>query len=53
MLLIAIYLPWGQIILKTMPLGFNDWLIVFGLGLIELLLIEIAKYHFISKKDYA
>ncbi len=53
MLLAAVYLPWGQIMLKTTSLGFGDWLIVFGLGLIELLLIEIAKYHFISKKDYA
>ena len=53
MLLVAIYLPWGQIMLKTISLGFGDWLIVFGLGLIELLLIEIAKYHFITKKDYA
>ena len=53
MLLAALYLPWGQVILKTIPLSFGDWLIVLGLGLVELFSIEFAKYHFITKKDYA
>jgi Ca2+-transporting ATPase len=51
-LLGAIYSPLLQSFLKTVPLHINDWIIIFGLGFIELLLIEVAKWHFIVKKQY-
>jgi len=49
MLVIAIYVPILQILLKTVPLGIYDWLIVFTLGIIELAFIEAAKHHFIIR----
>jgi Ca2+-transporting ATPase len=49
MLTAAIYLPVLQTLLKTVPLGFNDWLIIMGLGLFELILIEITKHYFIVR----
>ncbi len=48
----AIYLPLLQGFLKTIPLTLNDWLIVLGLGFIELFLIETTKWYFIVKKQY-
>jgi len=48
-LMAAIYLPPFQILLKTVPLGLNDLLIVFGIGLTELMLIEATKYYFIVR----
>ena len=50
MLIIAIYLPLFQNLLKTVSLGFNDWLILVGLGLANIISIEIAKWFFITKK---
>jgi len=49
MLLSALYLPMFQTLLKTVPLGFSDWLILLGLGMIEIVLIETTKWHFITK----
>ncbi len=51
MLVLAIYVPLFQTILKTVPLAFTDWLIILFLGLIELILIEFTKYHFITTKQ--
>ena len=48
----AIYLPVLQGILKTVPLNLWDWSIIFGLGFIELALIETTKWYFIVKKQY-
>jgi len=48
-LLGAVYFPIFQVLLKTVPLGFFDWLIVVGLGLINIAAIEAAKYYFISR----
>jgi Ca2+-transporting ATPase len=48
-LFLAIYNPLLQTLLKTIPLGFHDWLIIISLGLIELFLIEITKWHFIVR----
>jgi len=50
MLIIAIYLALFQNLLKTVSLGFNDWLILVGLGLANIISIEIAKWFFITKK---
>lgn len=49
MLMSAIYVPLLQTLLKTTPLGIYDWLVVLTLGIIELALIEAAKYHFIVR----
>jgi len=52
MLLIAVYLPLLQNLLKTVPLNLFDWLLLLGLGMINLILIEATKWYFIAKKDY-
>jgi len=49
MLISSIYLSPLQTLLKTVPLGFNDWLIIMSLGLIELILIEAVKWRFIVR----
>jgi len=48
MLAAAFYLPPLQILLKTIPLNFSDWGLIFSLGIINLILIEMTKYWFIS-----
>ncbi|MFQ6049801.1 MAG: cation-translocating P-type ATPase, partial [Candidatus Paceibacterales bacterium] len=49
MLLLAIYLPLFQILLKTISLNFQDWSIIIGLGLSEIILIEATKWYFIVR----
>ena len=49
MLVPAVYLPFFQTFLKTVPLGIFDWLIILALGIIELILIEATKYYFIVR----
>ena len=49
MLLIAIYIPFFQNLLKTVPLNLFDWLLLLGLGVSNLILIEITKWYFIAK----
>ena len=39
----AVYLPPLQKLLATQPLGLTDWLIIFGISIIEILLIEYSK----------
>ncbi len=43
MLAAAIYLPFLRDILKTVALGWREWILIFGVGAFNLLLIEIAK----------
>jgi len=50
MLLMAVYLPIFQNLLKTVPLNSFDWLLLLGLGVINLILIEATKWYFITKK---
>jgi len=50
MLVVAIYLPLFQNLLKTVPLGLVDWLILVGLALADIIFIEITKWFFITKK---
>ncbi len=52
-LILSIYNPFLQTFLKTIPLQANDWIIVVVLALIDIILIEFIKWHFIVKKDYA
>ena len=51
-LILSIYNPFLQTLLKTVPLNINDWLIIVGLALIDIITIEFIKWHFIVKKDY-
>jgi len=48
----AVYIPFLQGFLKTVPLSINDWAIILALGFVELFLIEITKWYFITKKEY-
>ncbi len=52
MLISALYLPPLQTLLKTVPLNLFDWQLILGLGLINIILIEATKWHFIAKKEY-
>jgi len=51
MLVLATYFTPLQILLKTVPLGFVDWIIIFSLGAIKLILIEATKWYFIVRKE--
>lgn len=50
MLMGAIYIPFLQILLKTVPLNLFDWGLVFTIGVINLFLIELTKFFFIKTK---
>lgn len=52
LLLLSIYHPFFQQALELVPLDWRDWGIVFGLGIIDLALIEAIKWHFIAKHHY-
>jgi len=47
----TIYAPILNTLLKTVPLGLYDWMILIGLGMIELGLIETAKHYFIVRHE--
>lgn len=49
MFFIALYVPFFQKVLRTVPLGIRDWGIILFLGLINLLLIELVKFIFITR----
>ena len=42
----AVYWPPLQFLLHSQPIGFWEWVIIFGVGLINVILIEIAKWAF-------
>jgi len=48
---LAIYLTPVQKILHTVPLGIGSWLILVLVGIVSMLLIEITKWHFISRHE--
>jgi Ca2+-transporting ATPase len=50
LMLAVIYLPFLQNVFETVPLDFIDWLLLGGVGFINLFLIEFMKYLFMSKK---
>ena len=52
-LLAALYLPFLQNLLKTVPLTFFDWQLILGLGFLNIALIEATKWYFIAKKDFS
>lgn len=48
MLLLGLYHPWFQVLLQTQSLAPRYWVLLVGLGLLELLLIEFGKHWFIE-----
>ncbi|MFH0906819.1 MAG: HAD-IC family P-type ATPase [bacterium] len=50
MLLAALYVPILQSLLKTTPINLFDWMLVFGLGFVNIILIETVKYIFIIRR---
>jgi Ca2+-transporting ATPase len=52
-LISAIYIPFMQILFKTVNLGLNDWIIVVSLAVFKIMLIEMIKQIFIIKKKTA
>ena len=50
MLLAALYIPFLQTLLKTVPLNSFDWSLVLILGFLNIFLIEITKWWFIKYK---
>lgn len=53
MLLVGVYLPFFQNLLKTTSLTIFDWGFIFGFGILNLILIEATKWYFIIKKQTA
>ncbi|MFH1402129.1 MAG: HAD-IC family P-type ATPase [Patescibacteria group bacterium] len=51
MILAALYVPFLQVVLRTIPLDWSDLALVFGVGLFNLILIEITKYLFFEKNS--
>ena len=49
MLLLAVYTPLFQKLLKTVSLNLFDWSWILGLGVLNLVLIELIKWYFIRK----
>ena len=45
----GVYFSPLQTLLKTVGLGFIDWLILIGLGLANLIVIEAVKFYFIAR----
>ncbi len=55
LLLGAVYLPFLQQILGTVPLSLKEWGVVAGISLLELLLLELTKYRIFiapAKRQY-
>ncbi len=50
MLALALYVPFFGRILKTVPLGIYDWLLLIGFGIINIILIEVVKHIFMTKR---
>jgi Ca2+-transporting ATPase len=51
MMLGAIYLPFFNKLLKTVPLNFFDLILVLTIGILNLVLIEATKWYFIAKSS--
>ncbi len=49
MLMVGVYVPVFQNLLKTVHLNFSDWVLVLGIGIINLFFIEVTKLFFINK----
>ena len=49
-LLIAIYMPWFNELLGTTPLNFSTWGIILGVGIFNLVLVEMIKTYYLVRK---
>lgn len=49
MLVVALYLPVFQKLLKTVPLGLFEWAILLAFGLLNIVLVEFCKWFYIRK----
>ena len=49
-LLIAIYMPWFNELLGTTPLNFSTWGIILGVGVFNLVLVEMIKAYYLVRK---
>lgn len=47
---VALYIPLFQKLLKTVPLGFFEWIILLVFGLLNFALVEITKWYFIKRE---
>lgn len=52
MLILALYVPFFQNVLRTVPLGFFEWEVLITFGILNIFLIEIVKYVFILKDKH-
>ncbi|MBI2123965.1 MAG: HAD-IC family P-type ATPase [Candidatus Wildermuthbacteria bacterium] len=50
LLLVAVYTPFMQTLLKTVPLSLFDWALLLGLTIINIVLIEATKWIFIRRE---
>lgn len=50
LLIMAIYWPPLQILLSTVSLSLNNWILIFASGFFSMVMIEIVKMKFIEKK---
>ena len=50
LLLLAVYAPFLQALLKTVPLSLFDWILLGGLTVIDIALIEATKWIFIKRE---
>jgi Ca2+-transporting ATPase len=48
-LMIALYLPVFNKVLGTVALPFSAWYIIMGVAIVNIILIEAAKYYFIAR----
>ncbi|PIS08781.1 hypothetical protein COT75_04845 [Candidatus Beckwithbacteria bacterium CG10_big_fil_rev_8_21_14_0_10_34_10] len=51
LLISGIYLPLANRLLKTVPLNISSWFIIIGLGVTNVLLIELVKWFFLRNKS--
>ncbi len=49
MLMAGVYVPVFQKLLKTVPLNLFDWILVLGIGVVNLFFIELTKFLFIRR----
>lgn len=52
MFFVALYTPFFQNVLRTVPLGLFEWGVILSLGLINVLLIEIVKYGYMLRNRH-
>ncbi len=50
MLLMGLYIPFFQKLLKISPIGIMEWLLIIGVSSLELILLEIFKYNLFMRK---